>query len=448
MNGMNPSRWCRNLTMVILMTITVVVGIKCVFAQEKSAAAAPSISAGVSAVGIPIPSPAARQFYITGNLTWAIQTIWEIAIPIILLRRGWPDRIRRITSRFSPRPMAAVTLNWVAFALIFSLASLPINFARSYLRLHYFGLSEQSFISWLADLAKMRAIEATLGLVGTLFIFAMIQRFPRKWWIITAGVSLPVSLALVTLQPILLEPIFNQFAPLHDKALESKIVALAATSGLARVEVVQCNKSKQTKALNAYVSGLFGTARIVLWDTLFPKMSEPEILSIVAHELGHRVLHHILKGTIFSCLLVAIALLSIHKSAPFVLSTLSPAAALRSLGDPADVPAFVLLLLLASLILTPVGYAFSRHIESDADTFAVELTRDGHASALVQQKLSLLNLANPDPNFLFTLFRGTHPSDADRIRFFNTYKPWETGAPLKFSGIIQYYPTNSPPSAR
>ena len=380
------------------------------------------------------------RFYYTGNIAWAFETAWDLAIPAIFLFSGWAARLGRFAARVAPNRTLQTGLFWILFGVIFALADLPVLFFRSYMRSHWFGLSEQPLPDWIADVFKEAGIEIALGLVAVWVGLYLIRRFPKNWWLACSTLALPLLLALVFLQPLVFEPLFNRFEPLQDKGLETKILALAESAGLEHPAVFQVNRSKQTKALNAYVSGLFGSARIVLWDTLFPKLSQREILSIVAHEVGHRVLHHLIKGTFVLWLLVTASLWGCSVAAPVILSKWGSMFQFTSLSEPAAIPLLVFLLLAAIFIVTPIGFAYSRHVEAEADRFALELTHDNHAGASSQLKLSLQNLSNPRPGWLFVLFRATHPPDAERIEFFNNYKPWETGEPLRYRDLIKPQP--------
>jgi STE24 endopeptidase len=388
-------------------------------------------------VPVPPPSEDALAFYQTGNIGWGVDTAWKLAIPLILLLTGWAAKLGRWSGRVSSNWAAQTALVWLAFGLMFFLADFPVMFFRSWMRSHWFGLSEQPLPDWALDAAKGCGVELGLGLVLVVGCVFLIRRWPERWWLAAGLLALPLMLVLVFLEPVVVEPLFNRFEPLKDKRLEAKVVALAESAGLSHPVVFQVNRSRQTKALNAYVSGLSGSARIVLWDTLFPKMSEREILSVVAHETGHRVLRHVLKGTVLAWLLVLAGFWGCHRGAASILGRWGGRMGVASLAEPASVVLLVLLFLAAQFCLSPVAFAYSRHVEAEADRFALELTRDNHAGASAQLKLSLQNLSNPRPGWFFTVFRATHPSDASRIEFFNTYKPWESGAPLRYGALIK-----------
>src|SRR6185369_8151435 len=139
--------------------------------------------------------------------------------------------------------------------------------------------------------------------------------------------------------PVWIAPLFNKFEPMHDKALETRILALADRAGIEGSRVFEVNKSVDTKTLNAYVAGLWQTKRIVLWDTIIARMDDRQLLFVMGHEMGHYVL-----------------------------------------GDIASLPLLLLVTGVFSLVITPAQFAFSRHIEHEADRFGLEITQTNHSA--------------------------------------------------------------------
>src|SRR5205814_10435789 len=101
---------------------------------------------------------------------------------------------------------------------------------------------------------------------------------------------------MVFITPVWIDPLFNKFSPLKDKTLEAEIVALAERAGIKESRVYEVEKSADTKAVNAYVTGFMGTKRIVLWDTIIAKLDRRELSTVMGHEIGHYVLRHVSQG--------------------------------------------------------------------------------------------------------------------------------------------------------
>ena len=213
---------------------------------------------------------------------------------------------------------------------------------------------------------------------------------------------------------------------MHDKQLEAQILALADEAGIEGGRVFEVDKSVDTNAVNAYVTGLGSSKRIVLWDTLLAKLNAREVRVVMAHEMGHYVLNHVMQGLLAGFCGILVALYLVYRAANFLLRALQGSFRLRSAfrrglaaaasaagadGGTADDAAS--------------GLAFSRHLEHEADRFALELTHDNRAAATAFVRLQSENLSNPRPGMLYTLLRASHPSLAERIEFANDYRPWE-----------------------
>ena len=233
------------------------------------------------------------------------------------------------------------------------------------------------------------------------------------------------------IQPLWVAPLFNDFGPMKDPALETEILSLAGHAGIEESRVFEVNKSVDTHIVNAYVTGFLASKRIVLWDTLLARLEEPEVLFVMAHEMGHYVLNHVLQGVVFYSLLAGLGLWAVQRVAPLVIARWRKHLDFAHVSDVASLPLLLLLLELGSFAILPVGLAVSRHMEHDADRFALELTQDGRAAALAFVKLQQTNLSNPRPGPLYVWWRGSHPTLGDRIDFANRYRPWEQGEPLR-----------------
>jgi Zn-dependent protease with chaperone function len=201
--------------------------------------------------------------------------------------------------------------------------------------------------------------------------------------------------------------------------------------------VFEVNKSVDTKAVNAYVAGLFGTKRIVLWDTIIAKLTPRELLTVMGHEMGHYVLGHVPKTVAFLALLILLMLYLAHRTAGFFFSRFAPRMGFASLADIAALPLLMLLSNLFSFLIVPAALAYSRHNEHEADRFALEVTRDNHAFGTAFVKLQTENLGNPRPGLLYVLWRAGHPTIGQRIDFANGYAPWRTGEALRYEKLFR-----------
>jgi STE24 endopeptidase len=212
---------------------------------------------------------------------------------------------------------------------------------------------------------------------------------------------------------VVIEPAFNRFEPMAAGPLRTELLALAEENGTPVQDVLVSDASRRTTALNAYVSGFGATRRIVVYDTTLDRLSDDEIESIAAHELGHVAEDDVLTGTLLGALGAAagVALLG------WLLSwtPLLRRAGVESPADPAVIPLVLLLVSIGSLVATPVQNLVSRHIEARADVHALDLTADPQTFAAMQRRLAITNLAEPDPPAAWQWFFGSHPTTRQRI---------------------------------
>jgi Zn-dependent protease with chaperone function len=370
-------------------------------------------------------------------MLWAIGTTLGLIIPAWLLFSGVSARMRDVTRRIGRRWLLSVLLFAVLFTISYALLTLPFAYYEGYVRQHAYGLSTQSLDRWLSDWLKGVAV-SSVGLALVLWIpYLLLRRSPRYWWFYAGLATAPIAAFVLVVSPIWVDPLFNDFGRMQDRALEGRILALAERAGIPGSRVYQVDKSVDTKTVNAYVTGVGSTKRIVLWDTMLSKLSPDEILFVMAHEMGHFVLHHTLAVIVGATLLVTGSLYLVHRVAATVIARFGPRFGFDRLSDVASFPLLLLLGTVVSLIFTPAVLAFSRYQEHEADRFALELTRNNHAGATTFVRLQQENLSVPRPGPIFKLWRGSHPSLGERVDFANRYRPWVAGEPLRYGHLFQ-----------
>jgi STE24 endopeptidase len=390
----------------------------------------------LATVPVPVPEPTvlALRYHFGNNVLWVVDTLVGLLVPGVILFTGWSARLRTWAARAGGgRPRTTLLLYVAAFVVLTSLATAPLDFYQSFVREHAYGLSNQTLGKWLGDSVKALVLSSVVTPLGALFLYWLVRRSPRRWWLWSAAAALPLLAVVYLVVPIWVSPLFNKYGPLDDKTLEASILAEARRAGIEGSRVFQVNKSVDTKAISAYVTGFGASKRIVLYDTIIEKLTPEEIRFVVGHEMGHFVLRHVLLGLVGTWLLLGISLYAIARVADGLLSRYGTRFGFDRLDDPASLPLFLLVSSVVSLAATPLLLAGSRHLEHEADRFGLELTRSNHAAATAFVKLQQENLDIPRPELFYTIFRGSHPSLADRIEFANTYHPWTTGAPLVYS---------------
>lgn len=294
-----------------------------------------------------------------------------------------------------------------------SVLDIPFSLYRTFRLEKRFGFNTTTPRLWLADLLKSTAL--SLVLTGALAAGALwlVQASPRLWWLWVWGFLALFTLLLMYVSPYLIEPLFFKFEPLRRRELEEGVRELMERAGLKVSRVFQVDASRRSRHSNAYFTGLGRVKRIVLFDTLLEQMEDREILAVLAHEVGHWKLRHVLRRLLTAQATTLFALWLAHR-----LIGWEPLPSLVGMEEASFAARGAILLFLGGLVafpLTPLGSAVSRRHERQADRFACRLTgRPGDlASALV--KLARENLANLHPHPLYAWFHYSHPPMAQRV---------------------------------
>lgn len=301
-------------------------------------------------------------------------------------------------------PWWARTLAYASIIIVLVAAlRTPLAFWRGYVRERRFGFSTQTSGGWLID--RLKAVGINLVLVPPLLLaLVALARALRGWWVAPAGAAFALVVFLFSfLAPVLLAPLFNRFMPLNQEPLRTELRTLARAAGVPVEAVLIEDTSRRTRKANAYVTGLGRTRRLVVSDTLLTDASTREIHVVVAHELGHRRMHHVLLGTLLSL-------------AGVIVTTIVLWALLGTgVADPHRLPLLLLIPLGLTLTTGPAANALSRRWEQKADRFALELTGDRAAYEQTFRRLAASNLADLDPPKLVYLLLFTHPTPPQRL---------------------------------
>jgi STE24 endopeptidase len=262
---------------------------------------------------------------------------------------------------------------------------------------------------------QFKGLLLSLALVGilTMLLFGVVRRLPRTWWIWGAVVTEIFLIVFILITPVYLAPVFNTFTPLNDPAIVQPILRLARANGIPAREVYEVDASKQTTRISANVSGLGRTMRITLNDNLLRRGSLEEIEAVMAHEMGHYVLHHIYRNLEFDLILSVIGFAYLRWSLDWCLSRWGTKWDIRSVGDPAVLPLVMLLASIFFFVLTPVLNMQVRTAEHEADMYGLNASRqpDGFAQAAIH--LGEYRKMKPGPVEEWIFF--DHPSRYNRI---------------------------------
>lgn len=409
------------------------------FGQSPEPQSSPNVtqSAPQAPVAVPEPDEKAMAYYNSGIVLWVVNTLLGFIVPILFLVTGFSAKIRDWSAKISQKWYLTVTVYFIIFFVINYLISLPMDFYQEYLRQHEYGLSNQTFSRWLTHSLTAQ----TVGLVSFGLLlwcpYLLLRKSPRRWWLYTGILLIPFYCLVMLLTPIFIDPLFNNFGDMKNKELEAKILALADRAGIEGSRVYEVDKSADTKAVNAYVTGFMHTKRIVLWDTIISKLDEEELLFVMGHEMGHYVLGHVIRGLIFLSVMTFIILYLLYKISDILIKRFGAGWGFSELYDPAAMPLIILLIGVMSFVFSPLALWYSRSSEHEADRFALEITHSNHAGATAFVKLQTENLSNPRPGVIMKVLRASHPPIGERIDFCNTYKPWEKGEPLQYGDLFK-----------
>lgn len=319
---------------------------------------------------------------------------------------------------FGDHWIAQAVLGGLAVLFLADLLTLPFAAWRQTVLVRY-GLSTQGWSGWAVDLVKSYAVSAIIGALVLLGFYAVVRLAPHWWWALgAAGAALLVVLLSFVL-PVLVEPVFNTFTPMQPGPLRSELVALAARDRVPVRDVLVADASRRTRAVNAYVSGLGPTRRVVVYDTLLREATPEEVTSVVAHELGHARDRDVWTGTVLGALGAAatVVVLFLVGSWPPLLRL----AGVDGIAQPRAFPLLIALVTVAGLVATPAQALVSRRVEARADEHALALTRDPATFEAMQRRLAGVNLADPDPPRWEYLWSASHPSTVERMAAARAY---------------------------
>ena len=309
----------------------------------------------------------------------------------------------------------------VAFVAISGLVDLPFDYYRQFVLEQRFGFNTMRRSLFFMDMLKGMALGAVIGLPLLWAVLDLMAGAGDMWWAYTWLVWTGFQLLMMVLYPTVIAPLFNKFTPLADESLKSRIEGLMQRVGFASKGLFVMDGSKRSAHGNAYFSGFGANKRIVFFDTLLSRLAPHEIEAVLAHELGHFKLKHIVKRIVmmFAVSLGFLALLGYLKTQPWFYAGLGiDPMALALTGQPTDAIAlllFMLVLPVFTFLLGPLSSLSSRKHEFEADAFAAQHTQaDDLVSALVKMYEDNASTLTPDP--LHSAFYDSHPPASVRIR--------------------------------
>jgi Zn-dependent protease with chaperone function len=376
----------------------------------------------------------AAALYKTRTVLYLFGMVFGIVVLWVLLKLRIAPVFRDLAERASRSRFLQVLIFVPLFTLLVALISLPVDIYEHHISLAY-GLSVQGWLSWAGDWCKAEAVSLFVLVPTVLALFWTIRKSPERWWLYFWLLTLPFAVLLIFVTPVILDPMFNTFVPLEktQPLLVSEIEKVTQRGGLSipRDRMFQMQASAKVTTYNAYVTGIGATKRVVVWDNTSRDLTSPETLFVFGHEMGHYVLNHIYKGLAFATALMLAGFWLGRRIVLALLVRWGEVWHIRGINDLAALPVLMLALSLLTLAGEPIGNAFSRHIEHQADIYGLEVTHglfpdNNQVAASSFQKLGEKSYDYPTPNPLLVFWSYSHPTIADRIRFSLNYDPWDT----------------------
>ena len=303
-----------------------------------------------------------------------------------------------------------------AFAIISGALDLPFDYYRQFVLEARFGFNKMTLLLWLTDMAKNALIGAAIGLPLIWVILILMEKSGDLWWLYAWVVFSAFQLLMLVLYPTVIAPLFNKFTPLTDESLKSRIEQLMGRVGFASQGLFVMDGSKRSAHGNAYFSGFGAAKRIVFFDTLLARLAPEEIEAVLAHELGHFKLKHIVKriAMMFAISLGFLALLGFLKTQVWFYTGLGVDPMIVASNDAMALILFMLTLPVFTFLFSPLTSIGSRKHEFEADAFAATHTRSQDlVSALVKLYEDNASTLTPDP--LHSAFYDSHPPASVRI---------------------------------
>lgn len=355
------------------------------------------------------------------NLLFFLSTPFEWLFYFLILLFGFSKAFKSWAENSSKYKLlqTAIYLIWLSFFAF--LATLPLSYI-SYTLSKTYNISTQTFASWM----KEELIDFWIN-YGTLLIIVpvlywLMKKSVKRWWLYAWILSIPFTLFMMFLQPVIIDPLYNDFYPLKNKELETKILALADKAQIPAEHVFEVNMSKETNSLNAYVSGIGSNARIVLWDTTLNKLSDDQILFIMAHEICHYVENHIYIGIALYLLFSLFGLYLTYRIMNWVIARYGKELKIPDVKDIRSLPLFFMIISMLLFASSPLSNLISRYEENRADRYAIHMTQNPEAAITSFQELTRSGLTQVKPPFLVKIFRYSHPSMLERISMLEEFE--------------------------
>jgi STE24 endopeptidase len=339
-----------------------------------------------------------------------VRMVLSLLFPLLLLA-GPSQALAAFLYALTQNRFLAVAVFFALFTLAYTLSLLPLNFYQGHVVEKRFGLSTETTASFFVDSIKGTAVSLVIGLPIVLAVYWSLNAMPEWWWLATGVVVAGFGVVLAKIAPVVIYPLFFKFEPLEDGELSGRMAALAERSGTSFSGIYRMELSAKSTEAEALLAGTGRTRRIVLSDTLLSAYDADEIEVILAHELGHHAMRHMVAMIAAQsvAVLAGLYLLSI------VLRIGASPLGLHGIDDVAGLPLLVAAASFMQMVVAPIGNWWSRRLEAQADEYALKLTSKPAAFARAMRRLADQNLLDLEPSRLVEIALYAHPPVGRRI---------------------------------
>ena len=351
---------------------------------------------------------------------WALRLILNFAIPLLFLTSKFSQKIDNFASKDRGFIGRGIIYGLIFFFIMF-LINLPLKFYSSYYLNHKYGISNQSIFRWI-ELNIKSFLTGDLLIALSLWLpYYIINKGPKTWWLSLSMLSIPLVIFMVFISPVIIDPIFNKYTSIKDEKLGLEIASLLEKADIKDANIYKVDKSKDTKTMNAYMTGISKSKRIVLWDTTIDNLNQDEVLSITAHEIGHYIRGHIWKSIILSIVGIFLLIFSTYVSSNWIMKYSLGSFGFKNISTYASLPLLLMVLNIYLFLGNPISNSISRSMEVEADGIEISLTGDRESAVSAMNKLSTANLGIRRRSKFYEVWYQTHPSLEDRIEFYKKH---------------------------
>lgn len=359
-------------------------------------------------IQIPETPPKVAANYKFSQIYFYTSLVISLITPLLFY---FYDGINLIKKRNFKYKIVEGTVTYLLYFIFTEILIFPKILFSAFYRARLVGLSSESFISFFSGflISNLSDFAITLPVIVVIYMIFLKR---KRWFISTAIILVFVTIVSSYLYPYL-DEVENTLQPMEDGVLKNKILALSEKAGIDNLDIRVIEKSNETSGMNAYMTGIHNSRRIVFWDTTINKLTDEEILSVAAHEMGHYKLGHITQSIVLGCFGICVICFCVH-----VIMKKYKGSEYQKIDN---LPQLLFIINVITLISLPIENAYSRKIEIEADKFAMEITNDRQTNGILELRFIKSNLSPVDVDPLYKWLACDHPTAKTRIELSNNF---------------------------